>query len=106
MARVQPMAHDGLTTGQRRAIGEVLARFPQVESAVLYGSRAMGRYRPGSDIDLTLKGTIDLATLNRIALALDDLMLPLTFDLSVWEDIDNPALREHIQRVGVLLYSV
>lgn len=96
---------DGLQAGQREAIRHVLRDFSQVTAARLYGSRAMGRYRSGSDIDLTLMGDIDLKTLNRISLALDDLMLPYEIDLSVWSQIDNPKLRDHIERVGILFYS-
>ena len=44
----------GLTSGTVDRIRSVLARFPQVEKAVLYGSRAKGNYKRGSDIDLTL----------------------------------------------------
>jgi len=96
---------DGLQAGEREAIRRVLHNFPQVIAARLYGSRAMGRYRPGSDIDLTLMGDIDLKTLNRISLALDDLMLPYEIDLSAWSQIDNPQLRDHIERVGKLFYA-
>jgi predicted nucleotidyltransferase len=105
-----PMIHittlsDGLSPDQRRAIQSVLARYPQVTAAVLYGSRAMGRQRPGSDIDLTLQGEIDLFTLNEISNALDDLLLPFTIDLSAWNDIDNQELKDHIRRVGKTFWS-
>lgn len=98
-------ADDGLSPAQRRAIAHVLAGFPQVDSAVLYGSRAMGRQRPGSDVDLALMGEIDLFALNEIGNALDDLLLPYAIDLSVWKDIENAELKDHIERVGKVLYS-
>ena len=104
-SRSEPTPGDGLQAEQREAIRHVLRNFPQVTAARLYGSRAMGRYRSGSDIDLTLMGDIDLKTLNRISLALDDLMLPYEIDLSVWSQIDNPKLRDHIERVGTMFYS-
>lgn len=91
---------DGLSAQQRQAIQDVLAAYPQVTQAVLYGSRAMGRQRPGSDIDLTLLGELDLFTLNEISNALDDLLLPFAIDLSAWNHIENISLKEHIQRVG------
>lgn len=96
---------DGLQTEQREAIRSVLARYPQITSAVLYGSRAMGRYRPGSDIDLVLLGDIDLVLLNAISNALDDLLLPYAIDLSVLGHIDNEAFRQHIERVGKVFYA-
>lgn len=84
----------------------VLAKFPQVEKAVLYGSRAKGDYVNGSDIDLTLYGGADLSLsiLNKISDGLDDLLLPYTIDLSIFHDISDPDVVEHIQRVGMTFY--
>lgn len=74
----------GLPPSVVQKITAVLTRYPQVESATLYGSRAKGTYNNGSDIDLTLHGGDDL-TLNvvfRILEHFDDLLLPYTIDLS------------------------
>lgn len=97
--------NDGLTDLQRLSICKVLQNFPQVEQALLYGSRAMGRYRPGSDIDLTLTGDIDLTSLNKISTLLDDLLLPYDIDLSVFGQIDNSDLCDHIKRKGVVFFE-
>ena len=73
-------------------IRAVFVRYPQVEKAILYGSRAEGNYKNGSDIDLTLRGGDDL-TLNvpcKIANDLDDLALPYAIDLSIFYDISAP----------------
>jgi predicted nucleotidyltransferase len=87
-------------------IQEVLSAFPQVEEAILYGSRAMGNFRPGSDIDLTLKGKgLDLSVMNEIAMRLDDLLLPYLFDLSVYKHIHDDDLLDHIARVGIIFYK-
>ncbi|MFN9945187.1 MAG: nucleotidyltransferase domain-containing protein, partial [bacterium] len=60
-----------------KKIQQVLAGFPEVEKAVLYGSRAKGNYKPGSDIDLTLFGEeLDERVMSRLYWALDDLLLP------------------------------
>lgn len=83
----------------------VLARFPGIEKAVLYGSRARGNYKPGSDIDLTLQGsTLTPRLLADIDDALDELLLPYSIDLSIFEQLNHAELREHIERVGVVLY--
>jgi predicted nucleotidyltransferase len=67
----------GLKTETIHAIQEVLLTYPEVEKAILYGSRAKGNYRPGSDIDLTLTGeTLNLTILQKIENELDDLLLP------------------------------
>ncbi len=97
----------GLAETTIQKICAVLSRYPQVEQAILYGSRAKGNHKPGSDIDLTLRGNADL-TLNvlfRILDDLDDLLLPYTIDLSILDDIGDPDVLDHIERVGVLFYQ-
>jgi uncharacterized protein len=87
-------------------IGGVLAENPAVEKAILYGSRAEGNYKRGSDIDLTLVGRgLVYRDLLKILDELDDLLLPYTIDLSILQLIDHAGLLDHIQRVGVVLYE-
>ncbi|MBU1069011.1 nucleotidyltransferase domain-containing protein [Myxococcota bacterium] len=96
----------GLSPDTVARIAGVLIRAPHVRKAVLYGSRARGTHRPGSDIDLTLLGDdLTVAELGRIADDLDDLLLPYEIDLSLHAMIDNPALLDHIRRVGVTLFE-
>lgn len=84
----------------------VLSSFPQIDEVIIYGSRAKGNFKPGSDIDLTIKGkNLRHADLNTISLKLDELLLPQTFDLSIFEHIDNEQLLEHIKRVGTVFYK-
>jgi predicted nucleotidyltransferase len=94
-----------LADAAKEAIQQVLATYPEVETAILYGSRALGRHRPASDIDLTLTGhTISSSTLARIDADLDDLLLPWVIDLSALASIRHPALLAHVQRAGVVLF--
>ena len=96
----------GLPQSAIQKICNVLSHYRQVEKAILYGSRAKGNYKNGSDIDLTLHG--DHLTLNilfRIMDELDDLLLPYTIDLSIHHTIGDPDVIEHIQRVGVTFYD-
>ena len=96
----------GLNEAEVEKIRGVFALFPQLEKAVLYGSRAKGNFKPGSDIDLTFYGAaLTPDTLANISMALDDLLLPYTMDLSLFATLDNAELREHIKRVGVALYQ-
>lgn len=97
----------GLPKTSVQKINAVLSHYPQVEKATLYGSRAKGNYKNGSDIDLTLHGDADL-TLNviyKILDDLDDLFLPYTVDLSIFSDIADPDLIDHIERVGIIFYQ-
>jgi type I restriction enzyme S subunit len=96
----------GLKTETMEAIREVLAKYPEVEKAILYGSRAIGNYRPGSDIDLTLTGEkLNLSILQKIENDLDDLLLPYKIDLSLHKQIQNQELLEHIERVGKVFFD-
>jgi predicted nucleotidyltransferase len=96
----------GLTSQTVDRIRSVLARFPQVDKAVLYGSRAKGNYKRGSDIDLTLFGSgLNASVLSQISSGLDDLLLPQKIDMSVFSKISHSDLIEHIRRVGVVFYE-
>jgi uncharacterized protein len=96
----------GLSAETVAKIREVFLRFPEVEKAVLYGSRAKGNARPGSDIDLTLFGSrLDQEKVGQIDDALDDLFLPYRFDLSIFSRIAHSDLLDHIRRVGVTFYE-
>ena len=96
----------GLKEDTIKKISSVLSGFPEVEKAVLYGSRAKGNFKRGSDIDLTLIGpALTLNVVLKIENRLDDLLLPYHIDLSIYESISNPDLKEHIQRVGKVFYE-
>lgn len=96
----------GLPNTAIEKINAVFASFPAVEKAVLYGSRAKGNYKPGSDIDLTLHGqALSAALCGDIADKLDDLLLPYMIDLSVFADLKHPELEAHIARMGVVFYE-
>lgn len=96
----------GLKESVVKKIQQVLSNHSDVQKAVLYGSRAMGNYKPGSDIDLTLEGAaLTLKQLNDIEDKLDDLLLPYELDLSIFRQIDSPDLLEHIKHVGLIFYS-
>ncbi len=100
------MNPSGLTQEVIDSIRLVCSKYEQVESAVIFGSRAMGSHNPASDIDLALKGKkIDLSLQTRIEFDLDDLMLPCKFDVSVYEKISNTDLIDHINRAGKEIYS-
>ncbi|MGY6560805.1 MAG: nucleotidyltransferase domain-containing protein [Luteibaculaceae bacterium] len=96
----------GLTKEEMTRIRAVFFKYPQIDKAVLYGSRAMGNYKPASDIDITLMGNrIDLSLLTEIEFDLDDLMLSYKFDITIFDKITNAAFIEHINRVGKEIYK-
>jgi predicted nucleotidyltransferase len=96
----------GLRESDMEKLHNVFVRFPEVEEVLLYGSRAKGNYHHGSDIDITMKGEkLNRDISAKIAMELDDLLLPYMIDLSLFHQIDNPDLLSHISRVGQLFYK-
>lgn len=95
----------GLSGQDRQKIISVFQQFPEIERVVIYGSRAKGNDRPASDIDLTIMNTLDRQTFLAVENVLDDLLLPYKIDLSIFHQIDNPDLIDHIHRIGVVFYA-
>jgi predicted nucleotidyltransferase len=95
----------GLDCAVQQQINQTFALFPQIERVTLYGSRAKGNYRPGSDIDLAISAPgMTQDQLCDLENRLDDLLLPYKIDLCLIDQIDNPDLLAHIARVGQVFY--
>jgi predicted nucleotidyltransferase len=96
----------GLSNNSLDRINTIFKQFPAIETVYLYGSRAKGNYKPSSDIDIALKGNkLNLHQLSSVMAQLDDLLLPYKFDVSIYHQIDNKELLDHINRIGVTVYS-
>ena len=48
---------------------------------------------------------LNLSLVQKIELEIEDLFLPYTFDISIFKQISNPDLIEHITRVGIVFYE-
>ena len=84
----------------------VFKRYPEIEEVILYGSRAMGNFKPGSDIDFALKGVLHEETVSHVYVELNErLPLPYKFDVLSYSDLTNLSLKEHIDRYGKIFYS-
>ena len=96
----------GLKQSTIDKINGVFSSHPRIEQVILYGSRAKGTHRNGSDIDLTIKGKlVTHSELLKLENELDDLLLPYTIDLSLLHLIEDRNLLDHIRRVGVVFYE-
>ena len=91
----------GLSDTHLKAITDVLAGNKRIEQVILFGSRAKGTHRPGSDVDMALKGR-DLKhnDLLDVSNALDELWLPIRFDLILYDRVKEPALLDQINQFG------
>lgn len=96
----------GLKDIELAKLNEVFAANERIERVVLYGSRAKGNYKPFSDVDITLEGDeLTHTDLSRLSLAIDDLLLPYQFDISIFHTLNNEALIDHIRRMGITIYE-
>jgi predicted nucleotidyltransferase len=93
----------GLSQTELEAIRRVIAAHPAVREAVIFGSRALGRQNPRSDVDLALSGDLAPLEAESIALELEELPIPVQFDVRALDAIRHPGLRAHIARVGKAL---
>ncbi len=84
-----------------------LKSFNEIERAVIFGSRAMGKYKSGSDIDIAVYGkNVDVEiTLNLSAKLNENTPTPYFYDILSGDALANPDLREHIKRVGKEFYT-
>lgn len=100
------MSKFGLSETTISTIHTIFKKYDAIEKAVIYGSRAKGNYKQGSDIDLTLFGeSLTTDHLMQISQDLDDSVIPYLLDISVFDLLDNSSLCDHIQRVGVVFYE-
>ncbi len=96
----------GLNDELLTKITAILANNNRLEAALLFGSRAKGTFRPGSDIDIALKGrALTVKDIIQIGIELDELETPYQFDLVIYHRITETALRDHIDRVSQVLYQ-
>jgi len=96
----------GLSDDVIQKMQQVFAQFSNLEQVIVFGSRAKGNYKEGSDIDLALKGhALDLSTLQSLEIKLDELLLPYKTDMVIYNTMSNDALKEHIDRVGMVFYT-
>lgn len=100
------MSFFGLSSIYIIKINLVFQQYSNIEEVIIFGSRAKGNYRDNSDIDLAIKGkAIDLSTLQQIENKLEELFIPNFIDLIVFDNIENPDLINHINRVGKQFYK-
>lgn len=96
----------GISERSYRLLFDAFSKYPEVEEVILFGSRAKGNYRKGSDIDLAIKGD---KSSPKLAWELqsyinEDLPIPYMVDVIDYNSLDNQELREHIDRVGIKFF--
>ena len=97
----------GLRQNDLNEIIRTLKQFSNIEQAIIFGSRAKGNYKRGSDVDIAIKGKeINHETVSSISFQLNEESdTPYYFDIVHYENISENALIDHIGRVGKCIYS-
>jgi predicted nucleotidyltransferase len=97
----------GLSEKEYAELLSLIEAQSSIEQAVLFGSRAKGTFKSGSDVDIALKGAaLSHADVVNLSYALNqESCLPYHFDIIDYNTIDNAALRDHIDRVGKVLFT-
>ena len=96
----------GLTERSYNELLDILASIPEIEEAMIYGSRARGDYWQASDVDLSLKG--EQLTQHTLAVLDDKLYeshIPQFFDTHIYANIKNPKFKANVDRDGQVIYK-
>lgn len=95
-----------LTSSQRAIVADILASVRgRIGEVKVYGSRATGRARPGSDLDLVVFPPAPQTELDELRLAFEESFLPIAVDVVAWDDIASPRMREEIERDALPWYT-
>ncbi|MBF0450462.1 MAG: nucleotidyltransferase domain-containing protein [Candidatus Magnetomorum sp.] len=96
----------GLTDRDMKTFNKIFKKYPNVNNVVVFGSRAKGSYKNGSDIDLTIMDeTISDGDIIKMKNDFDDSSLPYFVDLINYKTLKQQELKNHIDRVGIPFYT-
>ncbi|MDR2732418.1 MAG: nucleotidyltransferase domain-containing protein [Fibromonadaceae bacterium] len=97
----------GLSDYTLATLENIFSKYPSIKEVILYGSRAMGNYKNGSDIDISLKtdSSFTFDNLLLISRDFDNSDMPYFVDVSIYSKINNKNLLSHIERNGKVLYK-
>ncbi len=95
----------GLSAQELQILKDVFQTFKEIDEVILFGSRALQTHKKGSDVDIAIKGNIDIQTLSKLKYTLEeDTLLPYFFDVVIYDRIENKDLKEHIDKHGIAIY--
>lgn len=94
------MSDFGLSEKTVEILKEYFSKIPEIKTVKIYGSRATGNYRMGSDIDFVVYGNTNKNLVKKISLEIDELNIPYMFDITDYTTIQNQNLKEHIDKYG------
>ena len=96
----------GITEKSFSLLLKTFSKYPEIEEVILFGSRAKGNYKRGSDIDLAIKGEYcnKQIAMNINGFVNEELPIPYYVDIISYNGLDHDNLKEHVNRIGKILY--
>jgi len=97
----------GLSEFDLEYIIDTIKKFNEIDKAIVFGSRAKGNFKPGSDIDIAIYGEkITFDILSKLHSSLEDESpMPYLFDIVDFTHSNNKELKEYIERAGKVIYE-
>ena len=96
----------GLTPKELEILQNVFKKFDDIKEVILFGSRALGTHKTASDIDLAIKGNVNINTLSKLKYTLEeDTNLPYFFDVVIYDNLENMELKKHIDEFGKVIFK-
>jgi len=95
----------GLKEGDLEVIIQMLMKFPEIEKAKIFGSRAKGNHQAGSDVDIVIWTKNNISAWELPGILNEETLLPYKFDVLNYHEIANAELKEHINRAGIKIYQ-
>lgn len=94
----------GLTTRDMKTIQNILKKYPIVKKVNVFGSRAKGNFKKGSDIDLAIMNeSVSEDVILKLITDFEESSLPYRVDIVNYPTLTDSTLKEHIDRVGKLI---
>lgn len=97
----------GISDNDLKYIVSAIEKFAEIRRAVIFGSRAKGDAKPGSDIDIAIYGDkVSFDTVSRLLATLEEESpMPYRFDIVDYTHLTHPDLKDHIDRVGITIFE-
>ncbi len=97
----------GLSDADIERIINETAKHTEIEQLIIFGSRAIGNYKKGSDVDLALVGkALNYKVTRELSMTLNENSpMPYYFDVIDYHQIQNKNLKQHIDEKGIVIYT-
>lgn len=97
----------GISDKTYQMLLDTFSKFPEIKEILIFGSRAKGNYRNGSDIDLAVKGEkVEPDLIFRLkSLFNSRLSIPYKVDVVGYDYLEHQELKEHVDRIGKVIYN-